>query len=659
MHRFEPSLAAPAGATGLSTVAAGSAPTGVSRTVEVLLPPASANPGSAPPSASALTSDQHHQALLQAAVANEEKNGLLRQLEELKAQDSARREELAELRERVRHGGGAGAIEAVEQAHKFEIVSRDERHAASLEALRQVHREELASYKQRAMDAKQLESIENKVKDTVGQLMLLQAQMADRAAGLDVAHDAQIDARHRLIEDMEVSARSTHQQAEHEVVKLQALLSSMDTVMRSMRSLSLEEHERLNKEHERLDMLQDATKVEAVRLRETLAEERKLLTERQASHEAERRAFESTVDERTNKLDAAAAALTQERAQFASLQAKAARAASEKEEQMAQKDKALRELGEQIEQQAAALDERVAAARRQIDEAEARERELAEREGTVASEMSRVVAMHAHVDAIATGLSEREAQAAAALNEARSVRDEAANASAMVDRARQEMASREAEVREASRVQIEQRMRLTHDQTEVTRLKALAARRERELNRRQQDAIASPDGSGALSVVSPTSGAPPGPLAGAAAWNSASGGGGYRAPTAGADHAAQNSGGGLPKPSPAAADGGKLFQPAADTSWAVPPPPFTPMPPFGGAAPPPSYPVSAAAPASVVGAGQQFYGGSTTAFRNELRLLREHQTRTQRYLTEQSRFLGAVSGDDDSASRLSSSFGSS
>ena len=50
------------------------------------------------------------------------------------------------------------------------------------------------------------------------------------AAGLDVAHDAQIDARHRLIEDMEVSARSTHQQAEHEVVKLQALLSSMDTV---------------------------------------------------------------------------------------------------------------------------------------------------------------------------------------------------------------------------------------------------------------------------------------------------------------------------------------------------------------------------------------------------------------------------------------------
>ena len=58
--------------------------------------------------------------------------------------------------------------------------------AASLEALRQVHREELASYKQRAMDAKQLESIENKVKDTVGQLMLLQAQMADRAAGLDV-----------------------------------------------------------------------------------------------------------------------------------------------------------------------------------------------------------------------------------------------------------------------------------------------------------------------------------------------------------------------------------------------------------------------------------------------------------------------------------------
>ena len=83
------------------------------------------------------------------------------------------------------------------------------------------------------------------------------------------------------------------------------------------------------------------------------------------------------------------------------------------------------------------------------------------------------------------------------------------------------------------------------------------------------------------------------------------------------------------------------------------------MPPFGGAAPPPSYPVSAAAPASVVGAGQQFYGGSTTAFRNELRLLREHQTRTQRYLTEQSRFLGAVSGDDDSASRLSSSFGSS
>ena len=91
-------MAAPPAMTGLSTMAAGSAPT---------VPPAVANPGIAPLGA-ALTSEQHHQALLQAAVATEEKNGLLRQLEELKAQDSARREELAELRERVRHGGGAG-----------------------------------------------------------------------------------------------------------------------------------------------------------------------------------------------------------------------------------------------------------------------------------------------------------------------------------------------------------------------------------------------------------------------------------------------------------------------------------------------------------------------------------------------------------------------
>ena len=69
------------------------------------------------------------------------------------------------------------------------------------------------------------------------------------------------------------------------MIKLKAMLSSMDTVMRSMRSLSLEEHERLQKEHERLDMLQEATTIESTRLREQLAEERRHLTERQARHE--------------------------------------------------------------------------------------------------------------------------------------------------------------------------------------------------------------------------------------------------------------------------------------------------------------------------------------------------------------------------------------
>ena len=104
------------------------------------------------------------------------------------------------------------------------------------------------------------------------------------------------------------------------------------------------------------------------------------------------------------------------------------------------------------------------------------------------------------------------------------------------------------------------------------------------------------------------------------------------------------SSGAVPKPSPVTVtSGAKFFQSGADTSWAVPPPPSTPIPPLGATPPFSSFPASAINPAA---------GGRQTNFRSELKLLREHQARTQRYLAEQSKFLNAVGGapDQDAAS---------
>lgn len=89
--------------------------------------------------------------------------------------------------------------------------------------------------------------------------------------------------------------------------------------------------------------------------------------------------------------------------------------------------------------------------------------------------MHRLVAMHQQMDATAAALAEREAHATDALDSARALHSDTAATSAMVERVRHEIAARESEVRAASRSQLEQRMRLTHEQTELVRLKVTAS----------------------------------------------------------------------------------------------------------------------------------------------------------------------------------------
>ncbi|CAM9541564.1 unnamed protein product [Ectocarpus fasciculatus] len=224
----------------------------------------------------------------------------------------------------ARHQASAGSPAAADDLRKAEG-----RQEEALSELKRLHREELEDTRRRNSDSKTLETLAEQVQASAGAVKLLQSEMLERKNVSEVSREGHMDARERLIKELEQSARRAQQTAEDEVQRLQGTLMAMDQVMSALRGQNAGERERLRQEHLRMEALQGAMVAEVESVRKSVEEERQRLAERGAALERDKRQADAAARAERDRLAEQRVKLETDRESFAALQISASKAAEE------------------------------------------------------------------------------------------------------------------------------------------------------------------------------------------------------------------------------------------------------------------------------------------------------------------------------------------
>lgn len=154
-----------------------------------------------------------------------------------------------------------------------ELKTLERRHKDSIDALNKIHNDELEAVKDRNRSGQVFEQVASQIKSTSGSIKLIEEQLNVRYRSIDAAREGQMEARERLLADMEMKAREKAEQAEAETFRLKGILNHMEHVIDNIRSQSTEEKERLRQEQLRLTTLLSSVEAEKKALQQRNSEE--------------------------------------------------------------------------------------------------------------------------------------------------------------------------------------------------------------------------------------------------------------------------------------------------------------------------------------------------------------------------------------------------
>lgn len=146
--------------------------------------------------------------------------------------------------------------------HDIEVSSLERRHKDSIAALKSIHEDELTAAREKIKSGEVFENIAGQMRHTSGSIKLIEEQLNARHRMIEATREGHIDAREKLLEDLEKKAKERVEAAEAEGYRLKGILSHMEQVMAGMRSQGADERERLKQEHARLEALQKALEAE-------------------------------------------------------------------------------------------------------------------------------------------------------------------------------------------------------------------------------------------------------------------------------------------------------------------------------------------------------------------------------------------------------------
>ena len=279
--------------------------------------------------------------------------------------DYKHREEIKLLKER--HND---ELKDADKRRAADMIGVEKRHEETIQTLKRVHLDEINSIKERSKENSALDSLSSQLKSATGSIKLLEEQLLSKYRGLDAAKDSQMEARERLLADMEDKARSRVDAAESENYRMKGLLMHMEHVAGTLRSQGGEEKERLRQEHQRLHSLQIALEAERNAFQTRVTEELQLLKKKMDEAEAETKRLNKEKKEQLDKLTHERRTLEADRGEFSTYVMNHTKEAEATAEQFKEEERRLLRLKDEIERDRILLDQRKSAAAADIQEAD-------------------------------------------------------------------------------------------------------------------------------------------------------------------------------------------------------------------------------------------------------------------------------------------------
>ena len=361
------------------------------------------------------------------------------------------------------------AMEDLRSKHDSANRELAESQSRSIADLKRLHIEEIASIRQRSADAKLLESLASQVKQSAATLKILENKMITSKMASEAGRESQLEARERLIGDMERSARESMERSESQAARLQGSVSSVEDVMRSLRNQNIEERERLKAEHTRLESMQSSLMAERAQFLSFNQEERSKIADRWAALEAEKRMMEEDLVIRREEIDRERATLARERSDFSRLQAEASRAAEAQVEEMAIEEKRLNEARSALMRDVGLFEQRQDAAKQDILTAENTRLELDGIRAKLDEDTAKFQAMGEELHKLGHDVHAKEAEAEQKMSEAERIRTEGINAQRTALAAKNSLDIERAKLAEERRRADDERVRVAHDKMSLLR----------------------------------------------------------------------------------------------------------------------------------------------------------------------------------------------
>ncbi|GMI15926.1 hypothetical protein TrLO_g3324 [Triparma laevis f. longispina] len=345
-------------------------------------------------------------------------------------------------------------------------------HDDGVAQMKKTHIEEIGNVKQRSADAQVMESLASQIKQSAATLKILENQMITSKMATDAGRESQLEARERLIGDIERSSRESMERSESQAVRLQGSVGAVEDVMRSLRNQNVEERERLKGEHARLESMQAGLMQERAQFLAVNEEERSRIADRWASFEVEKRKMEENLAIRREDVERGRAKLEREKAEFARLQGEASRAAEAQVEEMSKEEKRLNDARGALMRDLSLFEQKQEAAKQDLLLAESSRLELDALRGKLDEDKRRLGSMGEELHKLGQEVHQRGNEAENKLSEAEKIKAEGINAQRTALAAKNQIdvertrLGEEKKRAEAERVGIaHERMMLIRDQT--------------------------------------------------------------------------------------------------------------------------------------------------------------------------------------------------
>lgn len=263
-----------------------------------------------------------------------------------------------------------GEIKDVKIKNAIETEALERRQEDALASLKKLHAHEIDSIKERYKSEDKFELIAGQLRTTSGSIQFIEQQLQSRQKGVEAMREGQIDARERLLADMEAKARERAEIAEAEGYRLKGILTHMEHVVSSLRDQGSEEKERLRQEHSRLQSRQTAFEAERQALQTRNLEELAYIKQRSKEVEIELAKLTQEKQMAYEALSSAQHKLDSERAEFNTFVSTNKRAFESTENRLKEEEQRIHRLRNEMLLERASLDERRADAMKEIEAAE-------------------------------------------------------------------------------------------------------------------------------------------------------------------------------------------------------------------------------------------------------------------------------------------------